>query len=32
MSPNSMYQSAHGLYDRYCEYFGIPARSSDFVR
>lgn len=32
MSPNSMYQSAHRLYDRYCEYFGIPARSSDFVR
>jgi hypothetical protein len=30
MSPNSMYQSAHGLYDRYCEYFGIPARSKDF--
>ena len=30
MSPNSMYGSAHGLYDRYCEYFGIPARSKDF--
>lgn len=30
MSPNSMYQSAHGLYDRYCEYFGIDSRSSDF--
>jgi len=30
MSPNSMYPSAHGLYDRYCEYFGIPARSKDF--
>ena len=23
MSPNSCYQAAHGLYDRYCEYFGI---------
>ena len=23
MSPNSMYQSAHGLYDRYCEYAGL---------
>ena len=31
MSPNSMYQSAHGLYDRYCEYFGLPARSRDFA-
>lgn len=30
MSPNSMYESAHGLYDRYCEYFKLPARSSDF--
>ena len=30
MSPNSMYGSAHGLYDRYCEYFNIPARSKDF--
>lgn len=29
-SPNSMYQSAHGLYDRYCEYCGLPARSKDF--
>lgn len=23
MSPNSCYLQAHGLYDRYCEYFGI---------
>ena len=23
MSPNSWYLQAHGLYDRYCEYFGI---------
>ncbi|MFA6769293.1 MAG: DUF4434 domain-containing protein [Parabacteroides sp.] len=23
MSPNSMYQSAKGLYDRYCEHYGI---------
>ena len=30
MSPHSMYPSAHGLYDRYCEHFGIPARSKDF--
>jgi len=30
MSPNSMYPSAHGLYDRYCEYFGLDARSADF--
>jgi len=30
MSPNSMYRSAAGLYDRYCEYFDIPARSRDF--
>lgn len=30
MSPNSMYISAHGLYDRYCEYCGIPARAKDF--
>ena len=30
MSPHSMYPSAHGLYDRYCEHFGIPSRSKDF--
>ena len=30
MSPNSMYKSAHHLYDRYCEYFGIDSRSADF--
>lgn len=30
MSPNSMYPSAGGLYDRYCEYFDIPARAKDF--
>lgn len=30
MSPNSMYQSAGGLYDRYCEYNNLPARSADF--
>lgn len=30
MSPNSSYQSAHHLYDRYCEYFGLDARSADF--
>ena len=32
MSPNSMYMPAHGLYDRYCEYCGLPARSRDFNR
>lgn len=25
MSPNSAYPQAKGLYDRYCEYFGIEA-------
>jgi hypothetical protein len=30
MSPNSMYQSAGGLFDRYCEYNGITARAADF--
>ena len=30
MSPNSMYPSAHGLYDRYSEYCGFPTRSSNF--
>ena len=24
------FASAHGLYDRYCEYFGLDARSADF--
>ncbi len=32
MSPNSMYASAHGLYDRYCEYFNIPVRAADFIK
>ena len=31
MSPNSMYPSAHGLFDRYCEYCGIPAASESFA-
>ena len=27
MSPHSAYQQAHGLYNRYCEHFGLtPAR------
>lgn len=30
MSPHSMYPSAAGLYDRYCEYAGLPARARDF--
>ena len=30
ISPNSMYKSAGGLYDRYCEENGIPARAKDF--
>ena len=30
MSPHSMYSSAAGLYDRYCEYCGLPARAKDF--
>ena len=30
MSPNSMYPSAGGLFDRYCEYAGLPARARDF--
>jgi hypothetical protein len=30
ISPNSMYQSAAGLYDRYAEYCGFTARSRDF--
>ncbi|MBE6364211.1 MAG: DUF4434 domain-containing protein [Lentisphaerae bacterium] len=30
ISPNSMYKSAGGLYDRYCEEMGIPARAKDF--
>ncbi len=30
ISPNSMYRSAAGLYDRYCEENGIPARAKDF--
>lgn len=30
MSPNSAYLQAGGLYDRYCEYNEIPARSKDF--
>lgn len=31
MSPNSVYLAAHHLFDRYCEYHGLPARSSDFA-
>lgn len=31
MSPNSSYHSAHHLYDRYCEYYGLPARADDFA-
>ena len=31
MSPNSMYKSAGGLFDRYCEYCGLSARSADFL-
>lgn len=30
MSPHSMYPSARGLFDRYCEYAGLPARAKDF--
>lgn len=30
MSPHSMYPSAGHLYDRYCEYYRIPARAKDF--
>ncbi len=30
MSPNSLYASAAGLYDRYCEYCAIPARAREF--
>ena len=30
LSPHSMYKSAGGLFDRYCEENGIPARSEDF--
>ena len=30
LSPNSMYRSAGGLFDRYCEENGIPARARDF--
>ena len=30
ISPNSMYKSAGGLFDRYCEENGIPARARDF--
>lgn len=30
MSPNSMYPSAGGLFDRYCEYIGLPTRSKEF--
>ena len=30
MSPHSMYPSAGCLYDRYCEYAGLPARARDF--
>lgn len=32
MSPHSMYPSAGHLYDRYCEYAGIPARARDFQK
>lgn len=27
MSPNSCYHQAHGLFDRYCEYAGLPKRT-----
>ena len=30
ISPHSMYRSAGGLFDRYCEENGIPARAADF--
>ena len=30
MSPHSMYPTAGHLYDRYCEYAGLPARARDF--
>lgn len=30
MSPHSMYPSAKGLFDCYCEYAGLTARSKDF--
>lgn len=30
LSPHSMYLSAGGLFDRYCEENGIPARAADF--
>ena len=29
MSPNSMYPAAGALFDRYCEYCGLAARSRD---
>lgn len=29
MSPNSMYPAAGALFDRYCEYCGLTARSRD---
>jgi hypothetical protein len=32
MSPNSCYLQAGGLYNRYCEYYGLPARARDFIR
>ena len=28
MSPNSCYSQAHGLFDRYCEYAGLPVRNN----
>ncbi len=30
LSPHSMYRSAGGLFDRYCEFNNIPARAQDF--
>ncbi len=30
MSPNSQYKSAGNLFNRYCQYFNIPARARDY--
>ena len=30
LSPNGMYRSAGGLFGRFCEENGIPARAKDF--